>query len=881
MAKEIKHYGILRRSGRYPWGSGEQPYQSGPDFLRYTNQLKKQGKSEKEIADQFGIKTTELRKRRSIARNEERAADRAQALRLKDKGYSNVAIGERMGKNESTIRSLLDDAIAERAKIASQVSDILKESVEENEYIDIGVGTENHLGVSKTKLNVAVKMLEDQGYEVRYIRVPQLGTEHMTTVKVLTKPGVPYKEVYANQDRISLVNHKKSLDGGRTFLDTQPPVRYLDSTKVKIRHKEDGGDLKDGVIELRRGVPELSLGNSRYAQVRIGVDGTHYMKGMAMYSDDIPKGYDVVYNTSKSNARDRFSIFKPMEPNAIGPFGAATRNKYYVDKDGKTRISCINVLNEEGEWGGWSDSLSSQMLSKQRPSLVKQQLELSLRAKRDEYADIQRLTNPAVKRRLLQSFSDDADAAAVHLKAAGMPRQSWAVILPVTSLKPNEVYAPNYKDGENVVLIRYPHGGTFEIPHLRVNNKHRGAISVMRNARDAIGINPKVAAQLSGADFDGDTVLVIPNRRGQIKSTSPLAGLKDFDPRTRYKGYPGMKVMDERTKQREMGKVSNLITDMTIRGASQEEIARAVRHSMVVIDAEKHKLNYKQSAKDNGISSLKKKYQGGATKGASTIISKASAEKRVDHRSKYFTIDKKTGKKIYRKTGETYINADGKLIKRTSKSKQMLEVDDAHKLSSGTIIERYYANYANKMKALANDARKTMLSVKSRPYSKSAKEVYSDAVASLNAKLDLAMRRKPLERQAQLLGNKLVALEKQNDPGLSGRELMKVKGRALQEARRRLNAPKEPFVITNKEWAAIQAGAITNNRLKQILDVADLDRVKELATPRTARTVMTAAKRARAKSMLAAGYTQAEVSHAIGVSIKTMLASVDKEVNDE
>lgn len=67
------------------------------------------------------------------------------------------------------------------------------------------------------------------------------------------------------------------------------------------------------------------------------------------------------------------------------------------------------------------------------------------------------------------------------------------------------MYAPNYKDGETVALIRYPHGGTFEIPILTVNNKQAEGKRVLGNTpADAIGINSKVAGRLSGADFDGD-----------------------------------------------------------------------------------------------------------------------------------------------------------------------------------------------------------------------------------------------------------------------------------------------------------------------------------------------------------------------------------------
>lgn len=61
--------------------------------------------------------------------------------------------------------------------------------------------------------------------------------------------------------------------------------------------------------------------------------------------------------------------------------------------------------------------------------------------------------------------------------------------------------------------------------------------------------------------------------------------------------------------EKQLDVVSNLITDMTIKGATDEELCRAVKHSMVVIDAVKHKLGYKQSEIDNDIESLKKKYQ--------------------------------------------------------------------------------------------------------------------------------------------------------------------------------------------------------------------------------------------------------------------------------
>ena len=229
--------------------------------------------------------------------------------------------------------------------------------------------------------------------------------------------------------------------------------------------------------------------------------------------------------------------------------------------------------------------LPSQFLSKQPKYLVDKQLNLAISDKMAEFDEICSLTNPTVKKSLLSSFADSCDYDAVHLQAAALPRQKYQVILPITSMKDNEVYAPNYKNGETVALVRYPHGGTFEIPILTVNNKQAEARRVLGNTpKDAIGINSKVAERLSGADFDGDTVMVIPCNSGKskVKITSTPQLIKDFDPKLEYGGKKEGTFKQMRDTQKEMGVISNLITDMTIKGATREELARAVRHSMVV-----------------------------------------------------------------------------------------------------------------------------------------------------------------------------------------------------------------------------------------------------------------------------------------------------------
>jgi len=875
---ELKHYGTPRHSGRYPWGSGENPYQSLSGFLSSVHELRQKGLTEAEIARGMGITTTQLRARISIARSEKRAADVAMAIRLKDKGYSNVAIGERMGINESSVRSLLNPTLQERAEITATTAKMLKENVDSKRYLDIGAGTENHLGISKTKLNTAIAMLQEQGYKVQYVKVEQVGVPgNFTSVKVLTPPDVTYSELYKNQHNIKTIANY-SDDGGRSFLGIEP-IKSIDSKRIKIIYNEDGGADKDGVIELRRGVDELSLGDKRYAQVRIGVDGTHYLKGMVIYSDNMPDGIDILYNTNKKRGTPPEKVFKTMEDDPDNPFGSIIRQKHYIDSEGNRQLSALNIVGskegsgEEGAWNEWSRTISSQVLSKQPTALAKRQLDMAFDIKKEEFDEINSLTNPAVKKRLLLSFADDCDASAVHLKAAALPRQRNHVLLPFPDIKENEIYAPNFRDGERVVLIRHPHGGKFEIPELIVNNKQPYARQLFKDrpADDAVGIHPKVAERLSGADFDGDTVLVIPNSpKVGIRTSAPLKGLKNFDPEESYKGYEGMPIMKKESIGRYMGDISNLITDMSIKGATESEIARAVRHSMVVIDAHKHGLNYKQSYIDNGIAALKEKYQGSSRAGASTLISRASSDKRIPAVKKEYKIDPKTGKKILTETGETYVDRKtGKTVLRTTKTTKMAATDDAFTLSSGTPMETIYATHANKLKALANQARKEYLNTGTTPYSPTAKKTYSKEVSSLDAKLNVALKNAPLERQAQILANQVVKLKREANPGMDKDDLKKVKTQALNEARNRTGAKKQQISITDREWEAIQAGAISNNKLTKILNNTDLDQIKQLATPRT-KVSLSPAKEKRALSMLNTGYTYAEIADALGISVSTI-----------
>lgn len=897
----LMHYGILRRSGRYPWGSGENPHQRSRSFMGYVDDLKKQGLSEKQIAQALGIEsTTDLRAMRTIARHEIKAAQISQARMLKEKNMSNMAIAKKMGLNESSVRDLLKPSAQAKQDVLISVRDKIKSRMDEIDHLDIGKGVNVDLGISEVRLNTVISMLKEEGYVVHNnVQVPTNVKGQNISMKVLSKPGTNFSDVIQNRDAIRTLN-AYSEDNGHTFLDIQPP-KSISSKRVKVVYGEEGGGDEDGVIYLRPGVKDLSLGKSSYAQVRIAVDGTHYLKGMALYKDDMPPGVDILYNTPKSKSIAKHDVFKKMADDPDNPFGSTI----------KRQSGYINIVNEEGKWRDWSNTIASQVLSKQRPEVAKEQLSKFYNQKKEAYDEISSLTNPVIKKRLLEALADDLDSSAVDLKGAALPRQSTNVILPVKTMKETEIFAPNYRNGEKVVLIRYPHGGIFEIPELTVNNKHKDAVkNIGLNARDAVGISPKTAAKLSGADFDGDTVLVIPNNNGKIKTHKALKGLQDFDPKTAYPKYPGMEVISGPKKQDQMGIVSNLINDMTIKGADFSEIARAVRHSMVIIDAEKHQLNYKQSEIDNGIKELHKKYQGRSTGGASTLLSRASSPVNVPHRrlrnaSEGGPYDPKTGKKVYVETGETYFTGvskttgkkiivqegkdyridkktgqkeyvDPKTIKenlRTIKSKKMAEVDDARKLSSGLPMEEIYADHANKLKALANQARKDFLATPPLRYSPEAKKKYEAEVSSLNARLNMINKDKPLRRQARIIANTTYKQKLLENPEMDDERKKKVKAQAFNAARKRLGLKDEQIYISDREWEAIQAGAISNQKLTDIIKVADLDRVRELATP-IKKPKMTATNISRAKSMKANGYSRGEIADALGVSISTLDAAL-------
>lgn len=989
----VEWTGVKRKSGRYAWGSGENPYQHegwGTNLLKLD--MLNGDESESNIKKIFGEEATKkwYNEEKKKWRYYEKCYQSDQARKLAEKGTEQngwqpmgateiaKTISERTGQhiNESSIRSMLDEKRVANLQHARKVANSIKEIVDEKGMVDVGTDVERELGITRTKMDFALSLLEDEGYHIYKSRMAQVtNPQQRITQQILTTPEHEYKDVYDLKNVTSLLDYK-SNDNGITISEKEPlksPVS-LDSKRLKINYKEDGGIDKDGMIEIRRGVKDLALTDSTgksseacYAQARIMVDGTHYLKGMVVYSDDLPKGVDVVFNTNKKKGTPMTEVLKPIKDDPENPFGSLIKEQnYYIDKDGIKRQGVINYRAIEGDWEEWKDALPSQFLAKQSYRMAQKQLSQSKQKSYDELASIEKITNPTIKKYYLNKFAENCDKSAVELKAAALPGQKYQVLLSLPTIKNTEVFAPNYENGTKLALVRFPHAGTFEIPILTVNNKNKAGInSITMQAKDAVMVHPSVAAQLSGADYDGDTVMCIPTHdsAGKVKvsSRSYLKDLVDFEPKTDYGAsskktdnngvthyydaagneYP---IMGEKYKQKQMGVVSNLIMDMTMAGATDTEMAKAVKHSMVVIDAEKHKLNYKKSEVDNDIAALKAKYQTG---GASTLITRAKSEEHVlktqgtpkinikgkdwydsskpegsliyktsedlyypdydkDKKTGIVTIKTTTGKKIQydpsneverekyapvrtatttsgKKVYDSRItNKDGTIeyraLTRTQSSTKMYEAQDARELISDRHhpMEELYADYANSMKGLANQARKEYATTKGQTYNPAAAKTYSTEVSSLKSKLNTALKNAPIEREAQRRANAEVTLKKaeaiQSGKEMTNEDVKKASQKAITKYRAELGSVKRRdrnIPITDNEWEAIQAGAIANDTLEKILNNTNPDELRERATPHESRTVSNGMI-ARIRSLSASGVSNAEIANRLGVSTSTV-----------
>lgn len=941
----LQHYGTPRHSGRYPWGSGENPYQRNEDFHRVYNDLKAQGMTDAEMAREFDCSINELKARRSMSSQQEKERQRIRVVRLHDnKGMGWTAIAKEMGlKNESTARSIYKNAKEPKKQLNQQVADRLEKILKEKGgFLDISTGTElgypwsnnaPKTGISSSQLRTASIMLREKGYSVQTINLRQVTNPgQYTNTTVLAPAGTSKKDIINNLEQLHSVEDY-TPDAGRTWWVPEWP-EAIDRSRVYVKYPDEGGAERDGMVEIRPGVKDLSLGDMAYAQVRIAVKNcdvegkvddygkpeptTRYIKGMAVYSDEIPDGYDIVVNSSKARSKGDAKAFKPIKDttDVDAVFGAkimANGQDHYIGDDGKEHLGLINKVNGEGTWQGWSKTLPSQMLSKQPKELIKRQLNLTYAEALDEFNEIKNYTNDVVRQKALEEFASQCDSAAVDLKAAALPRQQSHVLIPINTLKDNEVYAPGYKNGEEVVLIRYPHEGTFQIPRLIVNNKNKEGIKFIgKMAPDAIGINHNVAEIMSGADFDGDTVTVIPTSKiVNIKNRPPLEGLVGFDAKAEYPYREGMKHLDKKRTQTEMGIISNLITDMTMIGAKDEELVRAVKYANTVIDADKHNLDWQRSYKENDIESLKKKYQVKYDKdgnvigygGAGTLLSRAGSEAHILEQQ-LAKIDESTGelKKAWRpdasgelmymptgrtrmvpeknKDGSFKLDAEGKKIYKEEPVRQkvskMSQVDDARQLMSnpqkGYIQEELYAEYANNMKHLAIQARKEAMAIKPEKCNPEAREAYKNEVESLNAKLENAKRNAPKERQAQVIANVVMKELKEANPGMDNEKVKKEAQLQIAKARASVGANKKDVQVNiePREWEAIQKNAISPSKLREILKNADSDKIKKLASPQVNTNALPKTKQNLIKSMATSGFTLEEIAERLGVSKATV-----------
>lgn len=940
-------------SGRFRPGDGEKPYQhriSG--FLERVDFYKKSGVTDqKELAALCGFtkkdgtgNTTTFR----IAYQKElhawKKSRAAHAQTLLNKGMTKTAVAKELGIRESTLTSWLNPKSLSRASKSETTADFLEQQIKEKKLIDVGAGVEKELGISKTKLTEAISILTDKGYQLFGGRVPQATNPgQKTTLSVLADPDQQWSDVYKHPEKIQSVKDyivRQNLDGEEYVAKKWQYPASLDSSRLMIRYADDPdayghkGIESDGTIEIRRNVPDLDLQGSRYAQVRImvegkDIDGKRYLKGMARYSDHMPDGVDVIFNTNKTRAQADI-VLKKAKPDPNNPFGALLRKDggQYMYEDPKThemKLGLINKTRHEGDWEEWKDSLPSQFLAKQPMALINKQLGKAITEKKEELASIMELTNPTVKKSLLLDFADGCDSDAVHMQAASLPRQKYQVILPVPTLKDDEVYAPNFHDGETIALIRFPHQGTFEIPILKVNNRNPQGQEIMgSNPVDAIGVNKRNADILSGADFDGDTVMCVPCNDPKYSDTKimnrpPLEGLENFDPKVEYRyekvesrlekvikkdrygnviyGDDGKPIYEDKMVDHyfrnghefkpmtrtglEMGKVSNLMMDMTLKGADDADLAMVARHAQVVIDAEKHHLDWQASEIDNHIAEMKKKYQeridsddGSVHYGASTLITRAKSPVQVVRPTGNPRIDIDTGKLFYTEKQlipQTYFDKKtGKEKIRTMDVNLLDTKEDAFDLvfDKNNPKEVAYANYSNTLRAMANEARKEYMVTGDIAFNKQAEEKYHEEAEHLLSELKVSELNAPRERLAQLY-SRSVYLSMKDNPEFSKKDLKKAADNALAEGRVRFGAQRHKIDITPKEWEAIQSGAINKTNLKKILQYADSDKVRQYATPRDTISLTTGQK-ARILAALESGKSSALLAEQYNVSVSTI-----------
>lgn len=201
-------------SGRYPWGSGENSNQRFSSFSERVKYLRKEGLTETEIAKSMGLNSsTELRVLYSEDMHRQKMEEASRAKALAAKGWSTSAIGRELGKNESSIREYLKEDYEAKLSKSQVVANLLKKEVDAKGMIDVGTGVEKELGadVSAEKLNAALYILKNEGYNVFGGRMPQVTNPgQMTTLKVLTTPEHEHKDIF-DYDKVKSVSDYEVL----------------------------------------------------------------------------------------------------------------------------------------------------------------------------------------------------------------------------------------------------------------------------------------------------------------------------------------------------------------------------------------------------------------------------------------------------------------------------------------------------------------------------------------------------------------------------------------------------------------------------------------------------------------------------------------------
>lgn len=901
----IQHYGRGHnsggRSGRYPWGSGDERtrYHEEVDKLKLKgfDTIDKQAK-------ELGLKRSELQQHLSRENSVIKEYVVSRGNEIIGTGKSIRQAAEELNMPDATLRNYLSTGTPKTAKAklekAEAVKNMYKAAIDKQaKYIDIGAGTEHQIGITDYQKKLAVEALKNEGYYVHPVRMPNITSpDKPITTMVLTKDPDP-KSAQRNVLDVQLPNYQYNgvkLTGIKKPMD----VSWDD---VKISYGTNGENDRDGTILVRRGVKDADLGDTHYAQVRISVGGTHYMKGMAMYGDaDDFKGTkaDYIFHTNKPSTKTPQEVLKKQKDNPLNPFESSIRRQRGV----------FNIVNQEGDWNDYHPTIASQMLSKQRIPFIKERLNDTIKMHQESFDKIMSITNPIVKKKLLEDLGGDPndptkrgaiDTAQIHLRAIGEQGTRFKTLISNPWLKPNEIYAPDYKNGEHVVLVRYPHGGTFEIPDLVVNNKNTKSKKLLGNAIDGIGIHPETARILSGADFDGDTALIMPNNNGRIKSsdartTHAFKSLREFDPNTyeltskadlpyegkvknKYSGveetkmiYPGRHITP-RYKQTEMGNVSNMITDMTIRGATNDELIRAVKYSMVVIDSEKHHLDYKQAKDDLGISALQKRYMtkidpdtGRKSIGANTLISVSKHDLGLSKEKRKELLD--AGLSQYEINKE--MQKHGKLLPTLADQGKL------SKINSGTPVEALYQNYIERLQTMKETARKTVSEIKTPERSDVARKVFKNEVASLGSKIKSIQSQAPLERKAQIEANRAYREYVHSNPDISTDRKKNIRSEMINKARDQNGLPayEKKIHITPDEWNAIQSNAISKTAMSTLMKKADMEELKEYAMPKKKSNISSGKLASIMRKLENGSATLAEIAESEGMSVNAIKYSL-------